>query len=521
VLEAAAKLIAYGVAGYFREAWHVFDFSVVLLTLAEWALDLLAFELGGSTNPTLVRVLRIVRVTRVLRTLRAVRSARGLIMMLSMLLLSLPALMNTLGVFLLVLFMYSLLAMSLFGRVISGEYLTEDSHFCDFTTAVYTMFRCSTGEDWNGIMHDAMATPETSDCSYEAGDCGSWLALPFFISYVVLTTYVVLKMLIALILENYVIAIKRDHNSLQPTHAEAFVKAWAEFDPHATGKIALGDLTGVIKLLPPPLGLDPAKSTGPFRSVRAADVHRYALQLDLHANTPSEGDGPLQVRFTELLAVLVRDAYNPHEDADADLVARVSAPASYALGHKWANAGDERPATGHEISASAHPALAEALAQGTLEFSQDTFDGFEVTGLRPDSWIAVRGEGVDATTRYFKPVVSAPQQLRTSLAWDKVLPPANSRAGEQLYQSLEAQKIITVIEGGAGAPTQVSAAGAKLTDVLRQGLANEVINRATARWQRRAAVRRQEAEDAASSPTGDSPSRASKTRPSGGETELV
>ena len=53
------------------------------------------------------------------------------------------------------------------------------------------------GEDWNGIMHDAMATPETTGCDLDAGDCGSPLALPFFLSFVLGSTYLILNMMIA------------------------------------------------------------------------------------------------------------------------------------------------------------------------------------------------------------------------------------------------------------------------------------------------------------------------------------
>ena len=96
-----------------------------------------------------------------------------------------------------------MLGMQLFGNLVHGKFINANAHFCSFPRAMLTMFRSATGEDWNGLMHDAMASPETSDCTYEAGDCGSWVAVPFFVSYVLLTTFIVLKMLIALILENY------------------------------------------------------------------------------------------------------------------------------------------------------------------------------------------------------------------------------------------------------------------------------------------------------------------------------
>ena len=281
VAEAAAKLAGIGFVAYFLDPWHTFDFSIVLMTLAEWVILLLSIIIDTPT-PTVMRILRLVRVARVLRTLRALRWARGLVTMLSLLVLSLPALANTLGIFLLLLFVYSLLGMALFGNVARGNYISEDAHFCDFPHAMLTMFRCSTGEDWNGLMHDAMVSPSSGRCSVEAGDCGSWLAVPFFVSFVLFSTHLVLKMIVALVLENYVNALQRDESSLRPAHAEAFVEAWAALDPDATGTIPVTQLPNLIRSLPPPLGLDPKQC-----ALRRARAQYTALAI-----APSRAHNP-------------------------------------------------------------------------------------------------------------------------------------------------------------------------------------------------------------------------------------
>ena len=73
-------------------------------------------------------------------------SLRGLKMLLTMLMLAIPSLLNIFGLFGVVLCMYSLLAMQLFGRVAFGQHLNDDANFCTFSTAALTMFRCATGE---------------------------------------------------------------------------------------------------------------------------------------------------------------------------------------------------------------------------------------------------------------------------------------------------------------------------------------------------------------------------------------
>ena len=102
-----------------------------------------------------------------------------------------------------------------------------------------------------------MALP-TSRCDAAAGECGSWIAVPFFVSFVLLTTFIVLKMMIALILENYLKTLRRDRSSVQPDDAEAFLEAWARYDPRGTGLVPIDNLTELVHSLPPPLGLNPA-----------------------------------------------------------------------------------------------------------------------------------------------------------------------------------------------------------------------------------------------------------------------
>ena len=69
--EAVTKIAAYGFPGYLAEAWNVFDFCIVLLSLVDLLITYAAA--GLDTNPTLVRILRMLRITRVLRTFRVIK----------------------------------------------------------------------------------------------------------------------------------------------------------------------------------------------------------------------------------------------------------------------------------------------------------------------------------------------------------------------------------------------------------------------------------------------------------------
>ena len=73
IFEAAAKIAAYGLVLYLGEAWNVFDFVVVVLSIVDWLATAAAMVSGDeAANPTFLRALRLVRVVRVLRTQRRV-----------------------------------------------------------------------------------------------------------------------------------------------------------------------------------------------------------------------------------------------------------------------------------------------------------------------------------------------------------------------------------------------------------------------------------------------------------------
>ena len=95
-------------------------------------------------------------------------------------------------------------AAGLFAGIVDGENLNENANFCSFPKAVLTMFRCATGEDWNGIMHDAMITEKGSAPGrcYDAEDnCGKPLAAQvFFISFFLIEALVMINLCVRVML---------------------------------------------------------------------------------------------------------------------------------------------------------------------------------------------------------------------------------------------------------------------------------------------------------------------------------
>jgi hypothetical protein len=109
--EAIVKLIALKCL-YFKDAWNVFDFTVVVVTLI-----ILVISVIPNTGIDIADQASLLRLLRILRVLRIVKKAKHLQMIFETIVEALPS-MASLGVlFLLFTFTFSIIGMSLFGMV--------------------------------------------------------------------------------------------------------------------------------------------------------------------------------------------------------------------------------------------------------------------------------------------------------------------------------------------------------------------------------------------------------------------
>jgi len=80
-----------------------------------------------------------------------------------------------------------------------GNFITRDANFQNPLQAFLLLVRFTTGEDWNGTMHDCMVEPPNCPPEYnmETGQiydtCGSPYAPIYFISFLIITVFVVMN----------------------------------------------------------------------------------------------------------------------------------------------------------------------------------------------------------------------------------------------------------------------------------------------------------------------------------------
>lgn len=209
--EAGAKLTALGWGRYMcgpDASWNRFDFFICFISVVGIVLDNVGDVL--PLNPTLLRVLRILRVARILKLLKGAEELRRLLETVRRSL----AQAGNLGLLLFLLFfIFAALGIELFGRLTWKDGCNENypcegfsihANFEDFPTAMLTLFRLSTGDNWNGMMKDSLREPPAcSDDSECTSNCCSngVIGQLFFIFFILTAQFVMLNLVVAVLMK--------------------------------------------------------------------------------------------------------------------------------------------------------------------------------------------------------------------------------------------------------------------------------------------------------------------------------
>ena len=186
VFEICVKLISFGprVHEFFKDGWNIFDFIIVSACF-------LPFD-GQS--------IIVLRLLRVLRIVRLVGTIPELKLIVNTLLKSIPSL-GYIGVLLFILFyMYACLGTFLFRE-------NDPIHFESLHLSLLSLFRVATLEDWTDIMYTAIYGCQNYGYSGMGELCKNSNAFPFlgwfyFVSFVLLATFVFLNLFIGVIISN-------------------------------------------------------------------------------------------------------------------------------------------------------------------------------------------------------------------------------------------------------------------------------------------------------------------------------
>ncbi len=167
ILEALLKMTAVApqIDRYFRDGWNVFDFSVIVFSLI----------------PATGDFAMIARLARLLRVVRLVSTIPELRLIVSTLVRSIPSMMHVMTLMSVIFYIYAITGYQLFHE-------HDPTHWRSLGIALLTLFRVVTLEDWTDVMYTAMDFHSMA-----------WL---YFVSFVVLGTFVVVNLFIAVVINN-------------------------------------------------------------------------------------------------------------------------------------------------------------------------------------------------------------------------------------------------------------------------------------------------------------------------------
>ncbi len=167
ILEAALKMMALApqVNRYFQDGWNIFDFSVIVFSLI----------------PATGEFAMIARLARLLRVVRLISTIPELRLIVSTLVRSIPSMVHVMTLMGVIFYIYAITGYQLFHE-------HDPTHWRSLGISLLTLFRVVTLEDWTDVMYKAMELHPFA-----------WM---YFVSFVVLGTFVVVNLFIAVVINN-------------------------------------------------------------------------------------------------------------------------------------------------------------------------------------------------------------------------------------------------------------------------------------------------------------------------------
>ena len=190
ILEAVLKIAAVAprLRLYFGNGWNLFDFTVVVVSLIP----------ASGEYAMIARLARLLRVARLISTIPELR------LIVSTLVRSIPSMGNILLLMGIIFYIYAVAGYHLF-------HVHDPQHWGNLGISLLTLFRVVTLEDWTDVMYKAMELHHLY-----------WI---YFVSFVIVGTFVIINLFIAVVLNNLEEAKQERLEQLQsPPSKDALLK---------------------------------------------------------------------------------------------------------------------------------------------------------------------------------------------------------------------------------------------------------------------------------------------------------
>ncbi|XP_004684408.1 PREDICTED: voltage-dependent T-type calcium channel subunit alpha-1G isoform X9 [Condylura cristata] len=343
VLESVFKLVAFGFRRFFQDRWNQLDLAIVLLSIMGITLEEIEVNASLPINPTIIRIMRVLRIARVLKLLKMAVGMRAL---LDTVMQALPQVGNLGLLFMLLFFIFAALGVELFGDLECDEThpcegLGRHATFRNFGMAFLTLFRVSTGDNWNGIMKDTLR-----DCDQESTCYNTVISPIYFVSFVLTAQFVLVNVVIAVLMKHL-------EESNKEAKEEAELEAELELEMKTLSPQPHSPLSSPFLWpgLEGPDSPDSPKSGAPHTEAHARAASRFPLEPPTMEAHPEEG--PLKLA-PDLLNVRKSGVSRTHSLPNDSYMCRDGSPTDGSLGPRgW---GLPKAQSGSVLSVHSQPA---------------------------------------------------------------------------------------------------------------------------------------------------------------------
>ena len=235
-VEAILKLLFFGTQ-YFYDGWNIFDFIYLVCSIILLIVSTFVSLQEGIPSP----IVACVRVAKLLCLFRMTKVLRTIFQTVT---LALPAIANLALLFLIIIALFAAIGVYLFAATKLQSNLEQHANFMTFWSAFLTVFRMSTLDGWNGVMHDTMRQraqffecvddPTYADIMANHGEpngCGVVYAATYFLLLELMVTFVFLNLFVAIVVSSTLDITKLSESVLSDESLEKFQTVWKRHDP--------------------------------------------------------------------------------------------------------------------------------------------------------------------------------------------------------------------------------------------------------------------------------------------------
>ncbi|CAD8187083.1 unnamed protein product [Paramecium octaurelia] len=197
--------LALGVNRFFDNYWRRFYFFLIVIAIidfvADYSVDWIMIYYKSTPNDSGYQLLRLFFSLRSLRIILIFQGFINLQRLINVILFALPYLGKIFSILIITMLVFALFGCQLFGTIDKGQVLDDQLNFMTAASAMMTLFKCASGDDWRTVMTDTMHYNPL--CWEDPKYCGSFASQIYFFLFMFFSTYVLLTLFLLSLVEQF------------------------------------------------------------------------------------------------------------------------------------------------------------------------------------------------------------------------------------------------------------------------------------------------------------------------------